>query len=243
MRSCPIQEHERVNQVARSPLSILLACLCAGLLACADSRDLDALGVRVPDGGLDERPTDDAGNAGGAGTSSLGSGTGNSGRAGTGSVAPSGAGNGGRAGSGSGFPIGSAGSGSGFPFPGGGNAPGGGNTPGGGNNPNVSACAPCEGVMGVLGDVPACCTSADECGVDLSGLGGPAECQPRDQPGRQTGQCPSIDSQGTMIPGCCRPNGECGIIIMRTAPLGCIDPDVIANVIQIDPGPTQRCNP
>ena len=50
---------------------------------------------------------------------------------------------------------------------------------------------------------------------------------------------------GFQIPGCCLPSGECGIVIMRLAPLGCIEPSVVEDLLEFDAptGRPQRCRP
>jgi hypothetical protein len=92
-----------------------------------------------------------------------------------------------------------------------------------------------------------CCTGEDEdvCGIDTSFLmsGGEA-CAPRDQPGEVDANCPSppastIPVMGAMValdrmPGCCRENGVCGVMVNRVTigggliplanlDLGCVD--------------------
>jgi hypothetical protein len=94
-----------------------------------------------------------------------------------------------------------------------------------------------------------CCTGEDEdvCGIDttflMSGNAGEA-CAPRNQPGELDPSCPAppaatIPVMGAMVPldampGCCRDNGVCGVMVDRvtagggllplaTLDLGCVD--------------------
>jgi hypothetical protein len=95
--------------------------------------------------------------------------------------------------------------------------------------------------------VPACCTDDDQCGADLSALGGSAGCVARQQPGAQSNQCPQVPimSGGFQIPGCCLPSGRCGIVIMLLAPLGCVEPEVVEDLVSFDMpiGRPQTCRP
>ena len=112
---------------------------------------------------------------------------------------------------------------------------------------DVSSCSPCESISGSLGGVPACCTDDNQCGADLSALGGSAGCVAREQPGSMSNECPSISimNGGFDIPGCCRATGRCGITIMRLAPLGCVDPSVVEDLLMFDSpaGRPGRCTP
>jgi hypothetical protein len=198
------------------------------------------------------------GTGSGSGTSGRGGASG--GAAGSGSSdGGSGGTSGGRGGSGgsTAVPLPSGGS-SGFPFPGANGGSGGGfQFPGAGGqgammpppppSEDVSSCSPCESLNRSLGGVPACCTDDNQCGADLSALGSRSGCVARDQPGTMTSQCPevSIMQGGFQIPGCCLPSGRCGIIIMRLAPLGCIEPSVVEDLLQFDMGTgrPQRCTP
>jgi hypothetical protein len=112
---------------------------------------------------------------------------------------------------------------------------------------DVSSCSPCESISGSLGGVPACCTDDNQCGADLSALGGSAGCVDREQPGSMSNECPSISIMqgGFDIPGCCRANGRCGITIMRLAPLGCVEPGVVEDLLMFDSpaGRPGRCTP
>ena len=245
-------------------LACLAACACVSVLGCSESRDLTELGVPGHDGGvwyLEPSDTPDSGSddvdTGSAGTGS--SSSGGAGTSGGSAGSTGGAGSGAGSGGSRAVPQPTAGS-SGFPFPGSsagtsGGLPGGGGPGGGGQNmqpppppsEDVSGCSPCESLNGSLGGVPACCTDDNQCGADLSALGGSAGCVERDQPGSQDMQCPevSIMMGGFQIPGCCLPSGECGIVIMRLAPLGCIEPSVVEDLLEFDAptGRPQRCRP
>ena len=187
-------------------------------------------------------PGDGAGS--GANTGNL---NGGGGSGGSGSAGPAGSGGGfpfpganaGSSGGGFPFPGANAGSsGGGFPFPGANAGSSGGGFPGGGGNQNtpptedVSACSPCDSAMGAAGTVPACCTDGGACGVDLGALtGNGSDCVMQNAPGAESAECPAVDYNGTAVPGCCMPSGQCGILIRRIAPLGCVEPDVVADVL------------
>jgi hypothetical protein len=93
-----------------------------------------------------------------------------------------------------------------------------------------------------------CCTETDNsCGLStafLEEVGGTFEesCQPKDQPGEEDPACPSpaaamVPVGGAMLaldefPGCCRPNGLCGVVVdavtlaglpLGALELGCVD--------------------
>ena len=109
---------------------------------------------------------------------------------------------------------------------------------GAGGSGNVSACSPCADAMSMLGTAPACCTTDNKCGVDISGLaggqgggqgggrgGGGTMCLQQNAPGTLDTSCPAYDFMGAfMIPGCCKPNKTCGVMIRMLAPLGCVEP-------------------
>jgi hypothetical protein len=81
----------------------------------------------------------------------------------------------------------------------------------------------------------ACCLG-DRCGVELDLIASVVPvvggCQPRDQIGTYTTQCPSIASPvGGMIGGCCRLDGTCGVELSAVG-VGCTARS----------GPVQYCN-
>jgi hypothetical protein len=114
---------------------------------------------------------------------------------------------------------------------------------------------------GGLGFIPACCIANERCGIDPPELtvdGGDLPCTEVDQPGTPDPTCfagqgidledAGIDAAGFIdggrltVPGCCRPNGMCGIIIdvpVIGLNLGCIDPAQYGAIY--DAGPPQRC--
>jgi hypothetical protein len=50
-------------------------------------------------------------------------------------------------------------------------------------------------------------------------------CLQQNAPGTLDTGCPAYDFMGAfMIPGCCKPNKTCGVMIQRLAPLGCVEP-------------------
>ena len=54
-------------------------------------------------------------------------------------------------------------------------------------------------------------------------------CLPQNAPGNDTLACPEVDFMGiTTIPGCCKPDGTCGIVITMLAPLGCVSASAVA---------------
>jgi hypothetical protein len=114
---------------------------------------------------------------------------------------------------------------------------------------------------GGLGFIPACCIDNERCGIDppeLTRDGGDLPCTEVGQPGKPDPTCfagqgidlddSGIDAAGIVdggrldVPGCCRPNGMCGIIIdvpQIGLNLGCIDPEAYGAIY--DAGPPQRC--
>ena len=113
-----------------------------------------------------------------------------------------------------------------------------------------------------LGLIPACCIDNSRCGIDPPELvvdGGDLPCTETDQPGTPDPTCfadqgidlaeAGIDAAGIIdggrlnVPGCCRPNGLCGIMITFPPPislnLGCVDPSQYGAIY--DAGPPQRC--
>jgi hypothetical protein len=88
--------------------------------------------------------------------------------------------------------------------------------------------------------VPGCCTNSGRCGLDLtsvaSTIGIPPGCQQLNQPGTVDYSCPSLAQiLGTAapdFPGCCRPDGTCGVVMsMPGLSLGCIQ-EVYRGVIR-----------
>jgi hypothetical protein len=118
---------------------------------------------------------------------------------------------------------GGSGSGSGS---GGGDAPrdgGGGDSGSDAAMPPVEdACEPCPELTAQamqLGLRP-CCRglAAAECGLTF---GGGNLCLPRDAPGQPDTECMAITTGGMRLPGCCRPDGRCGVMAGATE-LGCV---------------------
>jgi hypothetical protein len=80
----------------------------------------------------------------------------------------------------------------------------------------------CQGATSFFGDTPACCTVDEQCGLDFSALG-LAECLQREAPGQITAACPAVDLFGFVsFPGCCAPEGLCGLNVNAFLPLGCV---------------------
>jgi len=99
--------------------------------------------------------------------------------------------------------------------------------------------------------VDPCCTADNTCGVDttyltMTGAMFKQSCEPKNQPGELNEACPKpaasmINVMGTMVsldalPGCCRPNGTCGVSVnvvtaaggllpVADLGLGCVDPE------------------
>jgi hypothetical protein len=69
-----------------------------------------------------------------------------------------------------------------------------------------------------------CCTEGEKCGLVVSIIG--PECVELNQPGKLDSQCPTLDFPTFSLPGCCRPDGRCGVL-ERFLPLGCIARDAI----------------
>ena len=199
-------------------LPLLAAALFISPLAgCSDSHDLDR-GVPAlrNDGGLQ-------GGAGSGGMATAGTGPGGAPAGGTGGIFGGGTG---------GTPGGSGGSGGGT----GGLGPGGGVSPNAGNPPvvsqDVTTCSPCPPAMGIGGALEACCTADNQCGVDVTMLTGTAMCVQQNGPGAQSSECPTGDYMGFVsVPGCCKPDGTCGVVIQQLAPLGCVSVDALGGLI------------
>src|SRR6185503_17599391 len=103
--------------------------------------------------------------------------------------------------------------------------------------------------------------ATEKCGIDPPQLtldGGDLPCTEVNQPGTPDSKCfadqgidlddAGIDAAGFIdggrltIPGCCRPNGMCGIMLdfpQIGLSLGCIDPEQYGAIY--DAGPPQRC--
>jgi hypothetical protein len=104
----------------------------------------------------------------------------------------------------------------------------------------------CSGVsVGGFAAAP-CCAGAgeDKCGLDFSALpidGGVAGCTETNQPGDPDPSCtPDAGADaGFALEGCCRPEGQCGVLInFGAVDLGCVD------VSQFADGATQAsCTP
>jgi hypothetical protein len=104
---------------------------------------------------------------------------------------------------------------------------------------DVSACMPCQAAMGLTGTVDACCTANNRCGVDLSSLTGQALCVEQNAPGTQTMACPAASYMGLVsIPGCCRADATCGLVIQQLAPLGCAPAGSVSMLIGDTSGAT-----
>jgi hypothetical protein len=185
----------------------IVALSCWSLFACAQAHDLDAVSANVRDGGA----IDEGGGFGGddgAGSGASGSGSSTSGRGG------SGASDSGSGGTGSGS-AGSSG-GTGQPVFG-----------------NVSSCAPCMGAEGSMGPLEPCCTADGACGLDLGDLNGLGPtCAQQNAPGMESMSCPEYVFEGNfMLTSCCGADGFCGVMIMQTAPLGCVDPALLGDLV------------
>jgi hypothetical protein len=121
--------------------------------------------------------------------------------------------------------------------------------PGLSDEPSTKECGAetCESsaVAGVYHINP-CCAADDACGLDttfLAAVGAEFSevCQPREQPGTDEGFCPEVTGltvpvQGIPLPlepfpGCCRPDGTCGVVVdevrsgfpLATLNLGCVE--------------------
>jgi hypothetical protein len=165
-----------------------VVAVSAGLLlaACTKSHDVDFV----------EQPLM-AGSAAGSGTAGKASaGTGSAGRTGA-------AGRIGAAGTGAAGRIGAAGTGAAGRI----GAAGRGGAAGGGTMLSCGTCAPAN-LFGFI-MAPACCTSNNKCGLDLSQLGS-ATCVEQNAAGTLDPSCPTASVMGVMLQGCCRPDGTCG---------------------------------
>jgi hypothetical protein len=68
--------------------------------------------------------------------------------------------------------------------------------------------------------VDSCCVG-DKCGLSSDLIGG--QCIELGQPGTVGGGCPDQNFQGFPLEGCCKPNGNCGVMDTFLG-LGCVDP-------------------
>ena len=68
---------------------------------------------------------------------------------------------------------------------------------------------------------PCCVSGTMECGGGLMG-----ECQVWGAPGTADPTCPSHMTMTSMLPGCCKPNNQCGV--MSGQGLGCIERTALA---------------
>ena len=136
----------------------------------------------------------------------------------------------------------------------------------GGNQPITCGTKTCQ--PGGLGFIPACCIDNSRCGIDPPELtidGGDLPCTEVDQPGNPDPSCFAdagidftdsgldaaqfdasdlLDGGRYTVPGCCRPNGMCGIIVSVPQiglSLGCVDPSEYGSLF--DAGPPQSCTP
>ena len=160
--------------------------------------------------------------------------SGGNGSAGQGSGGNGGSGNGsagsGHAGSGA---SGSGASGSG--------SSGSGGSAGAGNS---TACEPCAAPPAILGDTvkpTSCCTGSrgEECGEKFPAVD---RCYALDVPGSQDTTCLALSRGKTTYPGCCRPDGECGVVI-DSLNLGCVIRSEVQPVLGGPLSPLPRCVP
>ncbi|MDH5674386.1 MAG: PKD domain-containing protein [Myxococcales bacterium] len=101
---------------------------------------------------------------------------------------------------------------------------------------NGETCAP---VVGATGELPACCDmdSGGGCGAQVS-MTDPSDCEAINQPGDLDPSCPPAMSViGTEVPGCCKPDGKCGV--MSGTLSGCIErtdypPAFLMDMMQLD---------
>jgi hypothetical protein len=169
----------------------------------------------------------DGGTSGTGGTGDTG-GTGGVGGA-TGGVGGTGGATGGTGGTG-GATGGTGGGGKG----GTGGAGGKGGTGGAGGGTIQCGRATCSPIVSPLGTLPACCPVGEmnACGAQVAMAGNICLTA---TPGTANPRCPAVQVVGQMLPGCCRPNGLCGVNL-QIAGLGCNDPTPLGGA---PPGP---CN-
>lgn len=171
--------------------------------ACGGSTDIDFAG-------------DDAGAGNAAGSTVTGGSAGSTSTGGaSGSVST-----GGTAGAGVGGAGGIATGGSGNVAGDGGSGNVGGTGGGGGSGGVVCGGQVCPPPQVPIGQAESCCVG-DKCGITSSFLGG--QCIELNQPGQLDPTCPEQSIQGFTLPGCCKPNGFCGVMDSFIG-LGCVDP-------------------
>ncbi len=95
----------------------------------------------------------------------------------------------------------------------------------------AAGCVDCQGadLLGAV-QLPSCCTAETRCGLDLEMLAGMALCLERDAPGTPDAACPSAMVMGVALPGCCRPDGTCGVQSLLV-PLGCVSGSLLAGLL------------
>jgi len=79
-----------------------------------------------------------------------------------------------------------------------------------------------------------CCTEEGRCGLVLPNLG--PQCVELNQPGTVDSECPPLEGPSFNLPGCCRPEGHCGVL-ESVLPLGCIAREAIT------PDASTSCTP
>ncbi len=79
-----------------------------------------------------------------------------------------------------------------------------------------------------------CCTESGRCGLVLPNIG--QQCVELNQPGTLDSECPDFEGPGFRFPGCCRPEGHCGVL-ESVLPLGCIAREALA------PDASASCTP
>ena len=98
---------------------------------------------------------------------------------------------------------------------------------GSGTGGNAGACEPCPELTTQAENLGlrACCRGATdlECGLTF---GEGAVCLPRDVPGQPNDVCPEANPGSLTLPGCCRPDGRCGVVAEQVG-LGCVARDEI----------------
>lgn len=98
---------------------------------------------------------------------------------------------------------------------------------GGGEVDAGPTCGPCPelGPMAATLGLRDCCrgTVGDECGITI---GDGTLCLPRMVPGQTNASCDELRIGGMRLPGCCRPDGRCGVVADGLG-LGCVARDEI----------------
>ena len=87
----------------------------------------------------------------------------------------------------------------------------------------ASICPPITGTP--LGNLQPCCPpgSLNTCGAIVPTAGGTCFTS---TPGVVDSTCPTVNVMGIALPGCCRPNGLCGVSVSVIS-LGCNDPTLV----------------